>query len=133
MALTEILRVLSDGGQALIYVWSKDQHHQNEESVYASKQSMAAGKNTVDACDRLTTEFSFLPVHDRQADFVQNDVLVPWVNDRDQEKPVHHRYYHVFNEGELEDLVKELETIATVDESYYDQGNWVVRLRRLNR
>ena len=33
------------------------------------------------------------------------------------------RYYHVFEEGELESLVEKVEKLIVV-ESYYDQGNW---------
>ena len=33
------------------------------------------------------------------------------------------RYYHVFEEGELEGLMKEVAGLAVL-ESYYDQGNW---------
>lgn len=128
----EIVRVLSDGGQALIYVWSKNQHHQDEESVYASKQANKdSTKSTIDPCNSVSNDFSFLPVYDKTADFSQNDVLVPWVNVKDQEKPVHHRYYHVFDQGELEELVSELQPSAKVIDSYYDQGNWVVKISKL--
>ena len=40
------------------------------------------------------------------------------------------RYYHVFEEGELEELVKKVEGLVVV-ESYYDQGNWCSVLERV--
>ena len=40
------------------------------------------------------------------------------------------RYYHVFEEGELEELVKKVEDLVVV-ESYYDQGNWCSVLERV--
>lgn len=125
-----MIRVLTVEGQALIYVWSKDQHHQDEESVYASKQSANISKSLVDPCVAKTTDFSFIPIHDRQADFSQNDVLVPWVNVKDEISPVHHRYYHVFDKGELESLLEELNPVPKLLDSYYDQGNWVVKIMK---
>jgi len=40
------------------------------------------------------------------------------------------RYYHVFEEGELEELVEKVEELVVV-ESYYDQGNWCSVLERV--
>ena len=40
------------------------------------------------------------------------------------------RYYHVFEEGELEGLVEKVEELVVV-ESYYDQGNWCSVLERV--
>ena len=40
------------------------------------------------------------------------------------------RYYHVFEEGELEELVEKVEGLVVV-ESYYDQGNWCSVLERV--
>ena len=40
------------------------------------------------------------------------------------------RYYHVFEEGELEELVAKVEELVVV-ESYYDQGNWCSVLERV--
>jgi len=126
-ALSEIFRVLSSGGRALIYVWAKNQHHLDEGSVFASKQSCSKDCS-LDICDRASAEFSFLPIHNRQTDFEDNDLLVPWVNKR---KGVHHRYYHVFDEGELENLIGEVKVNAKIIESYYDQGNWVVSVLKM--
>lgn len=123
------MRILIPHGQALIYVWSKDQRHQDEESVYA-KQSASSTKSLVDPCDAKSTEFSFIHIHERQSDFSQNDVLVPWVNVKDDKNPVHHRYYHVFDKGELEDLVSLLDPPPQILDSYYDQGNWVVKIMK---
>ena len=40
------------------------------------------------------------------------------------------RYYHVFEERELEELVEKVEGLVVV-ESYYDQGNWCSVLERV--
>ncbi|KAI4815854.1 hypothetical protein KUCAC02_005981 [Chaenocephalus aceratus] len=47
--------------------------------------------------------------------------------------PVFHRYYHVFQQGELEQLCAQ-QAGVTVQSSYHDQGNWCVILEKaLNR
>ncbi|XP_005815060.1 alkylated DNA repair protein alkB homolog 8 [Xiphophorus maculatus] len=43
--------------------------------------------------------------------------------------PVFHRYYHVFQQGELEQLCIEV-TGVEVQTSYHDQGNWCVILQK---
>uniref|UniRef100_UPI003AB0044F tRNA (carboxymethyluridine(34)-5-O)-methyltransferase alkbh8 isoform X1 n=1 Tax=Centroberyx gerrardi TaxID=166262 RepID=UPI003AB0044F len=43
--------------------------------------------------------------------------------------PVFHRYYHVFQQGELEQLCHQVAG-ATVQTSYHDQGNWCVILEK---
>lgn len=39
------------------------------------------------------------------------------------------RYYHVFVEGELEELISSLDKVSFVD-STYDYGNWTVVLKK---
>ena len=43
--------------------------------------------------------------------------------------PVYHRYYHLFQQGELEQLCGQIPGIK-VQSSYYDQGNWCVILEK---
>ncbi|XP_031153105.1 alkylated DNA repair protein alkB homolog 8 [Sander lucioperca] len=43
--------------------------------------------------------------------------------------PVYHRYYHVFQQGELEQLCGQ-EAGVNVQSSYHDQGNWCVILEK---
>uniref|UniRef100_A0A4W3JDD6 tRNA (carboxymethyluridine(34)-5-O)-methyltransferase n=1 Tax=Callorhinchus milii TaxID=7868 RepID=A0A4W3JDD6_CALMI len=88
-----------------------------------------------------------LSVHKNRTAFDSQDLLVPWhLKDgckRDQKNdrlscqplagsralPTFHRYYHVFSEGELEKLCKNLSSIRIVH-SYYDQGNWCVIIEK---
>lgn len=43
--------------------------------------------------------------------------------------PVFHRYYHLFQQGELEQLCGQI-TGVKVESSYHDQGNWCVLLEK---
>lgn len=75
-----------------------------------------------------------LPVHTNRTQFAAQDMLVPWKMRAEPDdatkataKPqqLFLRYYHVFEEGELEALVGRVNG-AHVLRSYYDQGNWCV-------
>lgn len=80
-----------------------------------------------------------LSVHTNRTVFNSQDLLVPWhlkgIAQKASETsansklsasgPVFHRYYHVFREGELENLCSGIKNI-TIQSSYHDQGNWCV-------
>ncbi|KAJ2844871.1 tRNA methyltransferase, has a role in tRNA modification, partial [Coemansia erecta] len=55
------------------------------------------------------------------------DVLVPWVvpgsRQQDGSERVYQRYYHLFKEGELSDLVQSV-GMCTIDQVGYDKDNW---------
>ena len=87
------------------------------------------------------TDRQFLQVHVNRTEFKAQDMLVPWQlkkagsSDRQTAKgtctetQTLHRFYHVFRQGELDALCTEVGGCA-VTESYYDQGNWCVVLRK---
>ncbi|XP_013420002.2 alkylated DNA repair protein alkB homolog 8 [Lingula anatina] len=80
-----------------------------------------------------------LVVHVNRTKFEQPDLLVPWhlkeKEKRDQttvgDSKLFHRYYHVFEEGELEVLCQKIPKVRIV-ESYYDKGNWCAILMKEN-
>jgi tRNA (uracil-5-)-methyltransferase TRM9 len=60
-----------------------------------------------------------------------SDVLIDWeVHEKyDKAQPVLRRYYHLFRQGELEQLVEQVPGVA-VARSYFDKENWVVELHK---
>uniref|UniRef100_A0AAQ5XQN2 Fe2OG dioxygenase domain-containing protein n=1 Tax=Amphiprion ocellaris TaxID=80972 RepID=A0AAQ5XQN2_AMPOC len=94
-----------------------------------------------------------LSVHTNRTAFNTQDLLVPWhlkegkkrgdeeSGDRFEPSgsrldtsdsspaPVFHRYYHVFQQGELEQLCAQVNGVK-VQSSYHDQGNWCVILQK---
>lgn len=88
-----------------------------------------------------------LHIHENRTEFVKQDLLVPWKlkpgnhyknkqtprsnseSDSDSTVPVYYRFYHVFREGELEDLIQQIPGLQIV-KSYYDEGNWCVLLQK---
>lgn len=103
-----------------------------------SEEGMSGNLCYSNACpSSLQTQ---LPVHVNRTQFKHQDLLVPWhlksknarkKEDGCKEKPVYHRYYHVFREGELEDLCRKVNH-ARIDNSYYDKGNWCVVIHKNN-
>ena len=103
-------RILRPGGVMLVYVWALEQ---------------ADKKYTV------------------------QDVLVPWhlqdkhkkVNEEEESKEegkyeeksgmkVYKRYYHMFKQGELEDLVNQMNIGAQIIRNYYDHANWCILISK---
>jgi alkylated DNA repair protein alkB family protein 8 len=116
------------------------------ESKYV-QQHNDASKSTDTNLNGVSSQFPSLPIHTNRTQFQHQDLLVPWKlksegkNQLDQMKkdsclessqgiPTFYRYYHVFEEGELELLCGSLEGVKVV-RSYYDQGNWCVVLERV--
>lgn len=78
-----------------------------------------------------------LPVHENRTQFQHNDLLVPWKlrnkNENklsDQPENTLFRYYHVFEETELEDLCKEIPNFI-IENSFYEEGNWCVICKKI--
>ena len=100
-----------------------------------------------------------LPIHKNRTNFEHNDLLVPWKTsvpdterdsttvDREFASHEHsrikeitqtpqnertktlNRFYHVFEEGELEQLILSVPKLV-IEKSYYDQGNWCVIFKK---
>ncbi|XP_055384619.1 alkylated DNA repair protein alkB homolog 8 [Condylostylus longicornis] len=131
-ALKEIARVLTPGGKALIYVWAKNQCADSKKSSYLRQKT---GGN--DLCEKTTKQIEdanafSLPIHTNRTEFKAQDILVPWKlkNSEEEAKQVFLRYYHVFEESELENLCRRLNNIEIM-KSYYDQGNWCVIIEKI--
>uniref|UniRef100_A0A8C5FZF1 tRNA (carboxymethyluridine(34)-5-O)-methyltransferase n=1 Tax=Gouania willdenowi TaxID=441366 RepID=A0A8C5FZF1_GOUWI len=155
-AVRELVRLLKPGGRALIYVWAFEQEHNKQKSKYLKdhngKQNLI--KNTSEGSqepceypskcsDGACTPTDYMPVtdgklsvHTNRTAFNTQDLLVPWhlkEGKRQEEKletspaPVFHRFYHVFQQGELEQLCAQVSQVKVL-RSYHDQGNWCVIL-----
>jgi hypothetical protein len=44
----------------------------------------------------------------------------------------HHRYYHVFREGEIDHLIEKYVENLHIIRSYYDHANWCVVAEKVN-
>ena len=123
-AVQELYRILKIGGSGLIYAWARDQEVSEKPSTYlqTDKPEMATPEE-----EFTTTDVNVrLPVHENRTNFKHNDLLVPWKNKSDE--ATFHRFYHVFDEGELESLMYEAlgKDKMEIETLFYDQGNWCV-------
>eukprot|EP00088_Acartia_fossae_P051302 TRINITY_DN5762_c0_g1_i5.p1 TRINITY_DN5762_c0_g1~~TRINITY_DN5762_c0_g1_i5.p1 ORF type:complete len:621 (+),score=99.24 TRINITY_DN5762_c0_g1_i5:29-1891(+) len=123
-AIQEMARVLKPGGKLLIYVWARDQKKDVEISSYLKQNKK--NMRSVDTDENCENGEFGLPIHQNRTNFLHQDVLVPWKlksTDHQSEAKTFKRYYHVFEEGELERLIVK-GGLQHIVESYYDQGNW---------
>ena len=126
----------------------KQKHlHQTEDSKQSSCDALMR-KNLSSSCSEES--YKSLDVHVNRTPFEKQDLLVPWQKkdkcsdlntSREncvsgdcsvgEKKPkiVYHRFYHVFKEGELNELVQFISD-ARIIETYYDNGNWCVILEK---
>lgn len=124
-------RILVIGGRALIYVWAKNQSLENKKSSYLRQNKRNNRTNDNDSNSELSIEYiDGLPIHTNRTQFQHQDMLVPWkLKSSDANQPMDSktflRYYHVFEENELESLCADVPNIKVVT-NYYDQGNWCV-------
>lgn len=100
-----------------------------EQLTISSSETQCNSQISSEQCSREPRE---LVVHKNRTHFQQQDLLVPWqLRGRAGEgEQVFHRFYHVFQRGELERLCGQVEG-CQVMEGYYDQGNWAVILQKV--
>ncbi|KAI5701791.1 hypothetical protein M8J75_013392 [Diaphorina citri] len=102
-AIREMVRILRVNGQALIYVWAKDQCRESKSN--------------------------YLRQGSKHKEFDKADVFVPYTNAHSAQ--THLRYYHVFEDNELRDLCETMPDVC-IEQYYYDDGNWCVQLRKIS-
>ncbi|XP_057291456.1 alkylated DNA repair protein alkB homolog 8-like [Hydractinia symbiolongicarpus] len=158
-ALEELVRITRVDGSILVYVWALEQNL--NESVGTICELDGAGKNSTnenECCSNLNEECvssskpkecednsndCHIEVSEGRNVFQQQDLLVPWHLKENQktenkntagekkENKVFHRFYHVFKQGEIEDLCSRVNNVS-IERVYYDRGNWCVILKKLS-
>uniref|UniRef100_A0A915Q5E1 tRNA (carboxymethyluridine(34)-5-O)-methyltransferase n=1 Tax=Setaria digitata TaxID=48799 RepID=A0A915Q5E1_9BILA len=119
-AVQELIRILEPGGQACITVWAYEQKLSNEPSEYLKmrQKKRDVQMNRRDSHGRLR-------VHEGR-EFTQQDMFVPFQN---VDGSRHLRYYHLFRDFELEDLITSVGG-CIVEQYFYEQGNWIAYVRK---
>lgn len=136
--MEEIGRVLKVNGRALIYVWAKDQLKDKQKTSYIKQDRKNRKAEEIvspvnDTFERVSIPNEVvLPIHVNRTQFKYKDILVPWkLKNVDSEisESTFLRYYHVFEENELEKLCSKISNIVVV-KYYYDQGNWCALIKK---
>ncbi|XP_047664878.1 alkylated DNA repair protein alkB homolog 8 isoform X2 [Tachysurus fulvidraco] len=118
---------------------NEGRNDQDENKSECSARQVHAGKvssnpaDTEEDCGKVTPPR--LSVHTNRTPFASQDLLVPWHLKGEVKAspgPVFHRFYHVFQYGELEGLCASISGVE-VQQSYYDQGNWCVILQKTHQ
>ncbi len=154
-AVDELVRILRPGGKGLVYVWALEQERNNKKSNYlkaVSNTSEHEAKSTAGDTRLKPTsgegkvpKDDILRIHTNRTRFEAQDLLVPWHLRKPKEQDDMNsgksesasntflRFYHVFVEGELEELIKRSSfgSQIKITRSYYDKGNWCAIFEKL--
>ncbi|POM69622.1 Alkylated DNA repair protein alkB 8 [Phytophthora palmivora] len=144
-AVKELLRVLRVGGRGIIYAWAHEQMKGSRRRFEEGRQDFMVPWN-LDKRFVFSTEDSSSTTlgaesgeESKEVEKIEKDPSEDGDGDdsgdkttsKQQERVVVQRYCHMFKQGELESLV-ELAGNAKVEQSYYDESNWAVILRRVS-
>uniref|UniRef100_T1J3X4 Fe2OG dioxygenase domain-containing protein n=1 Tax=Strigamia maritima TaxID=126957 RepID=T1J3X4_STRMM len=133
-AISNLIDSVRPGGKILIYVWAMEQDLAPKKSSYVKQQRDKNIQKQTIGGDVHRPDLP-LPVHVNRTHFNDADILVPWAlknkenNSQGSNSNVVHRYYHLFQEQELEKLCLQIPSVQIV-KSYYDNGNWCVILEK---
>lgn len=119
--------VSKESARLLVQVWSYEQEIGKDNPYLRRDLSDISSKSreVVQIDGGLT-----MPIHVNRTPFPEQDLLVPFntkSNNRDEHESRERylRYYHVFKEGELNQMFEKIDGVK-IDESYYDRGNWCI-------
>jgi alkylated DNA repair protein alkB family protein 8 len=134
MAIKEIFRILQIDGCALIQVWALEQPV-DAKRQFNKQDNIVTWKNSKNNKNNKIIKIKknkIVPLN-----------LLPDSTDmqlfQNQQKNSSERYYHVFKQGELESLIKEVLNENThsaytihIEKSFYEVGNWGVIIKKTN-
>lgn len=112
-AISELFRIIRKGGSCLIYVWAYEQDKKfGGKDVFVPWNNQPKFENKVKETDT-----------EKKVDEQKNTI-------------VYKRYYHLFDEGELEELVVQAADkygyTVEIKRAYYDHENWCVEVYKHN-
>ncbi|KAM7539974.1 hypothetical protein Aperf_G00000045487 [Anoplocephala perfoliata] len=129
--LISMIQLLKVGGLGLIQVWAKDQHWKGQHAAYIKKEISEQSANEMS----VVPGGCVMPIQKPRTPFVASDVLLPWNAKNKGDTPAGDRkmvrYYHVFEEGELEKLIASVPSLKLV-ECVYEQGNWSAVVKKID-
>lgn len=129
-SLESMIDLLIGGGRMFLQVWAFEQVVDN--SKYLSPRKMLQRKHMSSITIETKSDKSIkIPIHDNKTPFTSQEMLVPFRYRPNAESEFNEslRYYHLFAENELNDIVESIEGADIVD-SFYDQGNWCAVIKR---
>ncbi|GMT20910.1 hypothetical protein PFISCL1PPCAC_12207, partial [Pristionchus fissidentatus] len=138
-AIEEIAALLRVGGRACVTVWSLEQGQSEYAKMRENREENGEEKKKEEK-EKEKEDGGRLLVHDGRA-FVQQDLLVPWTvagkearkkkeEDDTVEEETFLRFYHVFCEGELGELVESVDGLK-LESVELEQGNYVAVFERI--
>ena len=144
-AIRECMRVVKVGGDALFYAWALEQKLDEIEKPDGAKSQRVVQEGV--SGHRFAEPDNLVPWHLKRhqkkgekptedelqaaAEEAQRAFVAEHATfDKEKNAFVFMRYCHVYRQGELEELVKQLEPAVKLVRVYFDTGNWAMILRK---
>lgn len=124
-ALKELVRIVRPGGKVLVTVWAFEQNKKFPKQdlfVPWNLQDNFHQKNVEDGIEDEDTI-------DLKPNGMEDDKLVDKYKDDDKHAVVYKRYYHLFVQGELQELLKAIPNAKLID-SFYNRDNWCIVVQK---
>jgi alkylated DNA repair protein alkB homolog 8 len=128
--LEELRRILKPGGRAIITVWVSEQSDQRKFAKWKRLNNNSTNGDTTSSSSSSSNTDYFVPWNIPLYRAEAAAVAAAGTVDRQKNTVVFQRYYHLFNEGELEELIEKQVTGVGLRSSVYDADNWVVEMVR---
>jgi ubiquinone/menaquinone biosynthesis C-methylase UbiE len=113
--ICELTRIVRGGGRILIYAWAREQGEESRRD-FPSADVLVPWHLADYVVDRRNQDKQELP----QMGTYEKSVRV-----EEKKSTLLQRYCHVYEEGELEELIREARNLKVIH-SYYDCSNWCV-------
>lgn len=122
-ALSELLRIVKPQGKVLVTVWAFEQNKK------FPKQDLFVPWNLQENFHQKNLEAGIEDEAQIEEKPMLESEMVEKYKDEEKNAVVYKRYYHLFVEGELQKLLKDLPNVAIID-SFYNRDNWCVVLQK---
>ena len=121
-AISELMRIVKPGGTVLITVWAFEQNKKFAKQDIFVPWSLHQNYHEKNLEEGIESE-------EKIANKNSEDQFSEKYKDDEKNAVVYKRYYHLFVEGEMQKLTKDMDRVKVVD-SFYNRDNWCVVLKK---
>lgn len=128
LALRELVRILKVQGELYLSAWALEQDKTSKRDF--EQQDVLVPWKLPKRFDKEEQKNSEASQEKKEQSSGENNSSSEENSEGNGELKEYIRYCHMYSEGELESLFKQLGDIVEISHTFYDRGNWVVRVKK---